>query len=116
MLNKIKLFIIEITEMIRTQFLFYFLVLIMIILLSACKVQVRYPSEFPSKTVITNEEIFWFWGLVGEKKYEVYDLCPQGRVYEVRVYNTMMQSTYTALSLGIFSPRTVTIVCSIRGE
>jgi len=72
--------------------------------------------EFPSKTTVTHEENYWFWGLVGKKNYEVYDLCPQGRVYEILIYSTYMQSTYTVLSLGIYSPRTVFIVCSIRGE
>tara|TARA_B100000945_G_scaffold311033_1_gene303729 strand:- start:1171 stop:1428 length:258 start_codon:yes stop_codon:yes gene_type:complete len=85
-------------------------------MLSSCKVQVQYPSEFPSKTVITKEENFWFWGLVGEKNFEVNDICPQGRVYEVNIYSTILQSTYTFLSLGIYSPRTVNIFCSIRGE
>ena len=102
--------------MFYAQIRFYFIILSFLLLLSGCKVQVQYPSEFPSKTVITNEETFWFWGLIGEKNYEVNDLCPQGRVYEVRIYNTTLQSTYTMLSLGIYSPRTVTIVCSIRGE
>jgi len=106
----------KITEMICTQFRFFILVLLFLLVLSGCKIQVRYPSELPSKTVITNEETFWFWGLIGEKNYEVNDLCTQGRVYEVRIYNTILQSTYTMLSLGIYSPRTVTIVCSIRGE
>ena len=99
-----------------TQIRFYFFVLSFLLVISGCKVQVRYPTEFPSKTEITSEETFWFWGLIGDKNYEVYDLCPQGRVYELKIYTTITQSTYTILSLGIFSPRTVTIVCSIRGE
>ena len=94
----------------------YSLILIFVFFLSACQVQVRYPAEFPSETVISSEETFWFWGLLGERKFEVYDLCPQGRVYELRIYNTWMQSIYTALTFGIYSPRTITIVCSIRGE
>ena len=102
--------------MIYIRIRFYILVLSFLLVLSGCKVQVRYPSEFPSKTVITNEAIFLFWGLIGEKNYEVNDLCPQGRVYEVKIYSTILQTTYTILSLGIYSPRTVTIVCSIRGE
>ena len=102
--------------MIYTKFRFFILFLLFNLVLSGCKVQVRYPTELPSKTVITNEEKFWLWGLIGEKNYEVNDLCPQGRVYEVRIYNTNLQSTYTMLSLGIYSPRSVTIVCSIRGE
>ena len=104
------------TEMFCTQFRLFIFVLLFLLVISGCIVQVRYPSEFPSKTVITNEVTYWFWGLIGEKNYEVNDICPQGRVYEVRIYNTILQSTYTILSLGLYSPRTVTIVCSIREE
>ena len=103
-------------KMFCTQIRFYFIVLSFLLLFSGCKVQVNYPSEFPSKTAITNEETFWFWWLIGEKYYDIYDFCPQGRVYEFRIYTTIPQSTFTILSLGIYSPRTVTIVCSIRGE
>ncbi|MBC8259506.1 MAG: hypothetical protein H8E38_10850 [SAR324 cluster bacterium] len=92
------------------------LILFLVVFLGACQVKVRYPAEIPSKSVIKSEEIYWLWGLVGEKEFEVYDLCPEGRVYEVHIYNTLLQSTYTALSLGIYSPRTISIVCSIRGE
>ena len=81
-----------------------------------CKVQLRYPSEFPSKTIITSEENFWFWGLIGEKNYEVYNLCSDGRIYEIRIESTLWQSTLTVFSFGIYSPRTTTIVCSIRNE
>ena len=102
--------------MIFTKIRIYFIIFSFIFFFSGCKIQLRYPSEFPSKTVITNKENFWFWGLIGEKNYEAYDLCPQGRVYEVKIYSTILQSTYTMLSLGIYSPRTVSIFCSIRGE
>ena len=94
----------------------YFMILIFALFIGGCQVQLRYPTELPSKTTVTHEENYWFWGLVGGKKYEIYDLCPQGRVYEILIYSTYMQSTYTVLSLGIYSPRTVLIVCSIRGE
>ena len=97
--------------MIYTRIRFYIFALSFLLVLSGCKIQVRYPSEFPSKTVITNKANFLFWGLIGEKNYEVNDLCPQGRVFEVKIYSTILQSTYTILSLGIYSPRTVTIVC-----
>ena len=95
---------------------YYCLILISALFIGGCKVQVRYPTEFPSKTTITHEENYWFWGLVGEKVYEVYDLCPHGRVYEVHIHNTFMQSSFTVLTLGIYSPRTITIVCSVRDE
>ena len=87
-----------------------------LLFLVGCKVQVRYPSEFPSNTIITREENFWLWGLVGEKNYEVYNLCPDGRIYEIKLNTTLLQSTLTILTFGVYSPRTTTIVCSIRGE
>ena len=95
---------------------YYSLILILVFFLGGCQVQVQYPSEFPSKTIISSERNYWFWGLIGEKVYEVYDLCPQGRVYEVHIHNTFMQSSFTIITLGIYSPRTITIVCSFRGE
>ena len=106
----------QLFSMIYVMFRYYSLILILILFLSGCQFQIRYPAEFPSETVISNEEDFWFWGLIGDKRYELLDLCPQGRVYELRINNTLMQSTYTMLTLGIYSPRTITIVCSIRGE
>lgn len=95
---------------------YYSLIFILIIFLSGCGAQVRYPGEFPSNTLISHEEIYWFWGIIGENNYEIYDICPKGRVYEIQTNTTITQSIFTALSLGIYSPRTTTIVCSIRGE
>ena len=95
---------------------YYSLILILVFFLEGCQVQVQYPSEFPSKTIISSESNYWFWGLIGEKMFEVYDLCPQGRVYEVHIHDTFTQSSFTVLTLGIYSPRTITIVCSVRDE
>ena len=92
------------------------LILVIFLFIAGCKVQVQYPADFPSKTIITREDNFWFWGLLGKKNYEVYNLCPDGRIYEIRLDTTLLQSTLTILSFGVYSPRTTTIVCSIRGE
>ncbi len=89
---------------------------ILIQFLTGCDLHLRYPAEYPSKTQISFEEKYWFWGIVGEKNYEVYNICNGGRIYELRIGTTLLQKTFTILSLGIFSPRTTTIVCSIRGN
>ena len=82
----------------------------------SCNVSVRYPSEFPSKTKISFVDEYWFWGLIGEKNYEVYNICKGGRIYEIKIKSSISQKTFTILTLGIYSPRTTTFVCSIRGE
>ena len=99
---------------IKSKQLKVFLFFILIQFVIGCNVHIRYPSEYPSKIKISYEEDYWFWGIIGEKNYEVYDICNGGRVYELRIGTTLLQKTFTILSLGIFSPRTTTIVCSIR--
>tara|TARA_B100000700_G_C14889886_1_gene782248 strand:+ start:616 stop:960 length:345 start_codon:yes stop_codon:yes gene_type:complete len=89
---------------------------ILIQFLIGCNVHIRYPYEYPSKIKNSYQENYWFWGIIGEKNYEVYNICNGGRIYEVRIETTLLQKTFTILSLGIFSPRTTTIVCSIRGN
>jgi hypothetical protein len=73
---------------------------------------VQYPGETPSPVVQTFEHTFLFWGLIGEHSYELYDLCNKGRVYEIKTYTTMTQGFLAVVTLGIYTPRTITIVCS----
>jgi len=98
------------------MFRHYIFILMFTVFSGSCHVQVQYPSEFPSKTIITTEEDYWFWGFLGEKVYEIYEFCPHGRVYEILIQSTFLQSSLTVLTLGIYSPRTITIVCSIRDD
>ena len=98
------------------MFRYYSLIFILVVFIFGCKAQVRYPGEFPSNTLIIREDIYWLWGIIGEKNYEVYDVCPKGRIYEIQTNTNITQSALTVLSFGIYSPRTTTIVCSIRGE
>ncbi len=92
------------------------LLISLIILIGGCKVRVQYPAEYPSETIINQEQVYWFWGFLGDAEFEVYNHCAQGRVYEVKIHSTTKQAVYTALTGGVYSPRTLTIVCSIRGE
>ena len=101
---------------IKLGYCHFILIFFIILFTSSCNFKIRYPYEYPSKTQISFEENFWFWGLIGEQNYEIYNICKGARIYEIRISSSILQSTITILSLGIFSPRTTTIVCSIRGE
>ncbi|MEE2716616.1 MAG: hypothetical protein VX610_04235 [SAR324 cluster bacterium] len=86
------------------------------LVLGGCRVQVQYPSETPSEQVIVEERIYWLWGLIGETSYEAYDLCTEGRVYELSHNATWQQGLIAVGTLGIYCPRTITITCSSRGR
>ncbi len=82
--------------------------------LGGCRVQVQYPSETPSEQVFVEERTYWLWGVIGETSYEVYDLCMEGRVYELSHHATWVQGLTAVGTLGIYCPRTITITCSGR--
>ena len=86
-----------------------------LLVLGGCRIQVQYPSETPSEQVIVEERTYWLWGLIGETSYEAYDLCTEGRVYELSHDATWRQGLIAVGTLGIYCPRTITITCSDRG-
>ena len=87
-----------------------------LLVLGGCRIQVQYPSETPSEQVIVEERTYWLWGLIGETSYEAYDLCTEGRVYELSHDATWRQGLIAVGTLGIYCPRTITITCSDRGR
>lgn len=88
------------------------LLLLLLLLLASCHNRVRYPAEFPSSQVEERTTTYYLWGLVGHPIYELYLICPEGKVYEIHSRATVLQGALTVLSLGIYSPRTVTFTCS----
>ncbi|MBF0236772.1 MAG: hypothetical protein HQM12_03640 [SAR324 cluster bacterium] len=84
--------------------------------LAGCSVMIRYPEETPSKTVITQQQLFLFWGLSGGTSIEVYEKCPYGRVSDISVFSSASQVILSVVTLGIYTPRTIEIHCSAKTE
>jgi len=53
----------------------------------------------------------WFWGLAGEEHVDVQSICPQG-VDIVRTGGNFGTDLVGALTLGIYRPRKVYLICS----
>ncbi len=83
--------------------------------LGGCQLHLRYPAELPSEERIVENLDYWYWGTEGEPQFEVYNRCPQGRIYEMTVEATWSQALVSVATLGIYTPRTLTVVCSLRG-
>lgn len=101
---------------IRARFCWTVFMLLIVWQIAGCSVRVQYPETFPSQTMYTQEVAYWFWGLAGEQRYEVYDLCSGGRVFEIHTHTSGSQYAWTLLTIGIYSPRQVTIVCAAEEE
>jgi hypothetical protein len=91
------------------------ILLVVFSILGGCQLRIQYPSELPSEEVIVEELDYWYWGTEGDPSFEIYDRCPQGRVYETRMEASFTQGLVSVATLGIYTPRTLTITCSLRG-
>ncbi|MGK5090764.1 hypothetical protein WDW89_01960 [Deltaproteobacteria bacterium TL4] len=83
-----------------------------IFVMTGCQVTLNYPSETSSSTAFNYTRDYWFWGSVGASSFELYEDCRNGRVFEVQVHSTLAQGLMTVMTLGIYSPRTIQIICS----
>lgn len=86
--------------------------LIGVMLIGGCYNRVQFPSGVPSEDRIEHTKTFLLWGLVGEENYELYEDCPSGSVYEIYVRTGFLQGVLTAVTLGLYSPRTIEITCT----
>ncbi len=91
------------------------LILLGMVLLTACHNRVQFPSQFPSKKKVEHTTSFFLWGVIGETNYELYEDCPTENVYEVHTYTSPLQVAWNLVTLGIYSPRTVEVTCSGKG-
>lgn len=82
------------------------------LLVIGCYNRVQFPSQAPSATTVAYTKIFLFWGLMGEGNYELYSACPSENVYEINSHTNFLQGALTVASLGIYSPRTIEVVCA----
>lgn len=65
----------------------------------------------PSGDVQTSWRHFLLWGLVGDSVVDVRSYCPSGTVSMVRTNMSFFNGVATALTFGIYAPRTISIQC-----
>jgi hypothetical protein len=79
---------------------------------SACFHQVVQTGRTPGTTVVRKEwTATWLWGLVPATPIDVTRDCPGG-IATVETKLTFMNGLVGALTIGIFTPRDVTVTCA----
>jgi len=59
---------------------------------------------------------FWVFGLVNEQNVNVREFCPDGRIAEVQTHGNFGTGIVSVLTLGIYTPRKVTVTCAADGR
>jgi hypothetical protein len=58
---------------------------------------------------------FYLFGIVGQEEVDVRDLCPTARAREVHVGSNVATFGLSVVTLGIYTPRKVTVTCAKAG-
>ena len=62
--------------------------------------------------VYEQSQSFFFWGLVGESVVNVQSICGDRKILQMQTQSTFVNQLLTALTLGIYAPRTAKVWCS----
>src|SRR5687767_5988245 len=81
---------------------------------SGCYHQIVETGRTPGPTVVTRTANTWAWGLVAAEEIDVRTLCPNG-VAIVETQQSLINGVLGALTLGIYTPQTVTVTCAAGG-
>jgi hypothetical protein len=80
------------------------------LLLAACHSLEFEVAGAPRGDVVTERNDFFVFGMFPQREIHGRSLCPRG-VAAIHEETTALDGVYTALTLGLWSPRTSTITC-----
>lgn len=90
------------------------LMLVGLLGVSACSTVTIHPgSDLKLATAPTHEERknFFLWGLVGEHRVDVQQVCGQQSVEQMQSQATFVDGLLGAVTLGIYAPHSVKVWC-----
>lgn len=92
------------------------LVVACLLLLSGCAavtITQQGEPEFKYRPHYEERKHFFLWGLIGEHTVNTREICRDRTVVQMQTKFEAMDVLYTALTLGIYLPRTAKVWCEI---
>ena len=88
---------------------------LIMVFLSGCG-SVTLDTGAPQDTSNRFDEYYdsWMLGFAGEGLTDVHNACTQDKIARIRNYFSVEDILLTALTVGIYSPRTTTITCAME--
>ena len=89
--------------------------------LSACSavtIQPRATAKITSQANYEDSRPFYLWGLVGEQRVDVKQICSNTPVIQMQSQQTISDGALSLITLGIYSPHTIKVWCQeqVLGE
>ena len=89
--------------------------------LSACSavtIQPQATAKITSQANYEDSRPFYLWGLVGEQRVDVKQICSNTPVIQMQSQQTFSDEALSLITLGIYSPHTIKVWCQeqVLGE
>ncbi|GAA3939872.1 Bor family protein [Litoribacillus peritrichatus] len=84
------------------------------LMLMACSSVTIHPTatfKYSSEPTYQDSRHFFFWGLVGQTRVDVKQICQQKRVVQMQSQATFVDGLLTLITLGIYAPHSVKVWC-----
>ncbi|TKB44633.1 Bor family protein [Thalassotalea mangrovi] len=95
---------------------FVFLVSIMLTGCSTITIQPEQTAKYSSEPTYEESKHFFLWGIVGEHRVNVTEICGNREVIQMQSQQTFVEGVLGLITLGIYSPHSVKVWCSEAGE
>ncbi|AUL74364.1 Bor family protein [Pseudoalteromonas sp. 13-15] len=82
--------------------------------LSACSAVTIQPhaiAKITSKATYEDSRPFYLWGLVGEERVDVKEICTDTQAAQMQSQQTFSDGALGLITLGIYSPHTIKVWC-----
>ncbi|QDP03082.1 Bor family protein [Thalassotalea sp. PS06] len=93
-------------------------VILLGLVLTGCSTVTMQPeqtSKYVNPPTYEDSKNFFFWGLVGEHRVNVTEICGDKEVIQMQSQQTFQEGVFALLTLGIYSPHSVKVWCSEEG-
>lgn len=84
------------------------------LMLSACSavtIQPQQVAKLSAKPSYQDSRPFFMWGLVGEQRVDVKEVCGEQSVVQMQSQQTFTDGALGFITLGIYSPHTIRVWC-----
>ncbi len=89
-------------------------VLLLALVLSACSsvtIQPEQIAKLSSQPTYHDSRHFFLWGLIGEERVNVKQICGENKVLQMQSQQTLADGALGLITLGIYSPHSVKVWC-----
>jgi len=86
----------------------------LVVLLGACSTVTIHPkssAKLIAQPTLQESKPFFLWGLVGEQRVNVAQVCGDSSVKQMQSQQTFADGLLAVLTFGIYSPHTVKVWC-----